>query len=196
MTDNRTKTLIRSLSAPAILTALGDGNIVSPKFVDWAITRIGTAGKKLDNLIHGTAVACIYLSMPHKEGGHNCANRALKLIKAMPKGSRSKTLIAWFHAYSNIRIVTDAKTKELTAGVLPPTSKQYKAADPIAAMDKPFWSVDEVAPTPADFTTDAFAKRVAALIKAAKADNAKLDAKGIAALADLEGLAATLAPAA
>lgn len=192
MTENRIKTLDRAISAPAILTALNEGNAVSPKFVDGAITRIGTAGKKLDNLIHGTAVACIYLSMPHKDGGHNCAARALKLLQAMPKGSRAKTLIAWFHAYSNIRIVMDAKTKQLKAGVLKPENKQYKAADPIAAMEKPFWIVEEVAANPADFTTDSLAKRVALLIKAAKDKNAKLDAAGIAALADLEGLAVKL----
>jgi hypothetical protein len=193
MTDNRTKTLDRALSAPAILTALNEGNNVSPKFVDGAITRIGTMGKKLDNLIHGTAVACIYLSMPHKEGGHNCAARALKLVKAMPKGSRAKALVAWFHAYSNIRIVKDTKSGELKAGVLKPENKQYKAADPVAALANPFWSVEEKDVDPAAFTTDSLVKRVAALIKAAKADNAKLDAAGIAALADLEGLATKLA---
>lgn len=192
MTDNRTKTLDRAISAPAILTALHEGNAVSPKFVDGAITRIGTMGKKMDNLLHSTAVACIYLSMPHTDGGHNCAARALKLLQAMPKGSRAKALIAWFHAYSNIRIVKDSKTGGLKAGVLKPENKQYKIADPIAAMAKPFWTVEEKDVDPADFTTDSLAKRVAALIKAAKSDNARLDAAGIAALADLEGLAVKL----
>lgn len=193
MTDNRTKTLDRAISAPAILTALNDGNAVSAKFVDGAITRIGTAGKKLDNLIHGTAVACIYLSMPHKDGGHNCAARALKLLQSMPKGSRAKALVAWFHAYSNIRFVKDSKTGALKAGVLKPDNKQYKPADPITAMDKPFWSVEEKDVDPSEFTTDNIAKAIAALIKKAKADNAKLDAVGIAALADLEGLATKIA---
>ncbi len=183
-------------SAQAILTALTDGNAVSGKSVSEATKRIASTGAKLDNQIHGTAVACIYLSMSIAEGGPaSGASPALGLINAMPKGSRVKALIAWFAAFSNVRIVYDKKAKKYTAGVLPSTAKTYAVPTPDAAMAKPFWTVEESDASPADYMTANFALAVKNLLAKATADNAKLDAKGKAALADLKAAAAKLAPA-
>ncbi len=187
MTD-KSKTFDRANIFSAF-ASMQEGNGFSTSAVDKNIGWIASTGKKMDCMIHATAVVCIYLSMPHKDGGHNCANRALKLVNAMPKGSRVKALVAWFHAYSNIRLRWDKKAGAYTAGVLKPSAKDYKPADPQTAMSKPFWSVEEKDVDPSEFTTDTLAKRVAALLKAASAANAKLDAKGKAALADLQAAA-------
>lgn len=192
MTINR-KTFNRALAASSVLTSLMDGNAVSGKAVASAIASIAGIGAKLDNQIHGTAVACIYLSMSVAEGGPaSGAGPAVALMNAMPKGSRAKALGSWFAAFSNIRVKLDPKTKVWTGGVISSDLKSYAVPTPDAAMAKPFWTVEEVAPAPSAFTTDNLAKAVALLIGRAKADNAVLDVKGRAALADLETLSASL----
>lgn len=185
------KTLDRS-SAGAVLNSLNEGNLVSGKKVDASIKWIASTGSKMDATIHATAVACIYLSMPHKEGGHNCAMRALALVNAMPKGSRVKALVAWFHAYSNIRFRWEKKAGAYSAGVLKPEAKEYRDARPADALAKPFWSVEEKAVDPAEFTHDKFAAAVAALIKKATAAVDKLSPADKAALDDLRAVGTKL----
>jgi hypothetical protein len=180
------KGLDRSV-AGAVLTSLHEGNAVCSRKVDAEIKWIGGTGKKMDGSIHATAVACIYLSMPHLDGGHNCAIRAERLVNAMPKGSRVKALVAWFTRFSNIRLIRQ-EDGSYKGAVLKPTAKDYKDADPQTALTKPFYSVEEKDVDPAAFDDQAFAKAVAALIKRAKSDNAALGAEGLAALADLEVL--------
>lgn len=192
MTLNR-KTFDRAASASSVLTSFMEGNTVSAKGVMSAIGTIGTIGGKLDNMIHGTAVACIYLSMSISEGGPATgAAPAVALLNNMPKGSRSKALAAWFTAFSNVRLKYDKAAKAWAGGVVGSTAKSYAVPTPDAAMAKPFWTVEEAETLPTAFTTDTLAKRVAALIAAAKAENATLDLKGKAALADLETLSETL----
>lgn len=181
--------------AQAVLSSMMSGNLYDPNKVDTNVTYIGTAGRKLDGTIHGTAVACLYLSMPHADGGHNCAIRAVRLANAMPKGSRVKALVAWLSAYSNIRLRYDTKSGRYVGGVLKPTDKTYRAVTKTMladAMAKPFWSVEEKVTLPSEFTDSSLAKAVANLIAKAQADNASLSILGKAALADLEAVAKTL----
>lgn len=192
MTINR-KSFNRAANGSAILTSLMDGNAVDASAVNAAIKSIGTAGRKLDTQIHGTAVACIYLSMSVAEGGPATgAKPAIDLLNALPKGTRAEKLAKWFATYSNVRVRWDKKAKAFTGGVLGADAKGYAVPRPNEAMDKPFFDLGKDERESVDFTTDMMAKRVAALLTAAKADNAKLDAKGKAALADLEKLAAKL----
>jgi hypothetical protein len=147
-----------------------------------SIASIKGRGAALDIDIHATAVAAIYTSMDHKD-----ANTACLLLNAMPKGSRAKTLALWFMHYSNI--VVTAKDGVFSAKMMKEDHADYKASpDVVAALAKPFWSVEEKVDAAA-FDTQAFAKAVAALIKRAGNDNANLDSAGKAALADLRVLA-------
>jgi hypothetical protein len=187
------KTALDRTSYGAVFTGLHDGNSISPKGVDASIRYVASTGAKLDGTIHGTAVACIHLSMPHKDNGHNCANRAAALVNAMPKSSRRKALIAWFTAFSNIRFVADPSNKAVLKGhVLPPSSKMYADARPDDAYVKPFWTVEEKGTDASEFNALSLAKAVAALIKRASNENAKLDSSALDVLADLKGLSARL----
>lgn len=141
------------------------------------IKWIGTTGKKMDAVIHATAVGCILMSMPLDENGFLNADPAIKLMNAMPKGSRAKALAAWFEAFSNIRVKLDGKTATWTGGLLKPTDKLYKAADPTTAFAKPFWSVDEKATDPKAFL---LGEQLARLIKMAS------DPKNMADMTDDE----------
>lgn len=179
-------------NARAVLTALNEGNSIDAKRVDASIRYVTQTGAKLLPTIHATAVACIHLSMPHIDGGHNCAIRATNLVNAMPKGTRVKALVAWFAAFSNIRLVWDKKLNTYKGGVLKPEAKAYVQADPGGAMLKPFWTPEEKDVDPAVFTDSKFATAIANLIARAKGSNATLDAKGLAVLADLEAVALKL----
>lgn len=186
----------RAANASAVLTSLMVGDKVDGTAVASATATISGAGQKLDNQIHGTAVACIMLSMSIQEGGPaSGAGPAVNLLNAMPRGSRAKALSAWFTAFSNIRCKLNAKSKQWEGGVLPATAKTYAVPDPKAAMDRPFWTAEEKDVTPSVFTTDKFKARVKALLAAAKADNAELDDEGKALLAGIEAATAPKAPA-
>lgn len=186
----------RAMPASSFLTHLMDGNAVDAGKVSTATSFIGTDATKLQDKIHGVAVACIYLSMSVAEGGPATgAAPALRLLNVLPKGQRAKDLAAWFAKFSNIRVRFDPKAKAWTGGVIDAKTKLYAVPRPNEAMDCPFWELAKDDRIGADFTTDKLASRVKAIITAAKADTAKLDAKGKAALADLESLAAKLEPA-
>lgn len=178
--------------AVAVLASLMVGNTYDGGLVDKAVSYVAATGKKLDGTIHAAAVACIYLSMPHADGGHNAHERAVRLVNAMPKGSRVKALVAWFTEFSNLRINFDKKLGQYTGGVLPPTAKTYAAARPVEAMAMPFWTPAEAPPAADAFNSAMFANAVASLIKRATVANAALDAVGIAALADLRQVALKL----
>lgn len=197
MTNNRTTTA-RPSGVAAILADLKTGTAFDRAKVDKLTKTFRDAGKTWQDRAEALAVAAMHLSLPHEDGGHNCPARAIALVNAFPQGSRVKALVGWFHDFTNIRLRYDTKVKAYTGGVLKPTDKSYRKLTPemlAAAAGKPFYSIAEAAPAVGAFTTDNFAKRVAALLKAATDANAKLDAKGTAALADLKVLAAKLEPA-
>lgn len=195
MTINR-KSFNRAAEGTSILTSLMDGNAVDASAVNAAIKSIATTGRKLDTQIHGTAVACVYLSMSIAEGGPaSGAGPAVALLNALPKGTRAEKLAKWFATFSNIRVRWDKKAKAFTGGVLAADAKGYAMPRPNEAMNLPFYDMGKDERETVDFTTDNFAKAVAALLGKATADNAKLDAKGKAALADLQKVANKLAPA-
>lgn len=186
MTINR-KTFNRALAGSAVLSAMMTGDTVSAKAVDAAIKSIATAGAKLDNQIHGTAVACLMLSLSVAEGGPaSGAGPAVRLLNALPKGTRAEKLAKWFATFSNVRVRWDKEAKAFVGGVITDKSKMYAAPRPDAAMETPFYDLGRDPRETVDFTTDKLAKAVAHLLAKAKAENAKLDSKGKAALADLE----------
>lgn len=185
------KTTLDRTSSGAVLTSLHEGNSVDAKRVDQSIGWIAGAGRKMDGTIHATAVACIYLSMPHVDGGHNCPNRAAKLVNAVAKHCRAvrlKALIGWFSAFSNVRFVKDDKSGIYTGKIVTPKSQMYKVADPQGANVKPFWTAEEANGDPAAFTDETLYKRIAAIIKAAAKDGALLSTKGKERLAALNKL--------
>lgn len=154
------------------------------------IKWIGSTGKKLDAVIHATAVGCIYMSMPLDENGFLNADPAIKLMNAMPKGSRAKALAAWFEAFSNIRVKMDPKSASWVGGLLKPTDKLYVEAKPVDAFAKPFWSVEEKNTDPKAFL---LGEQLARLIKmASKPENLEgMTDDEKAFLNDLGKLAAT-----
>lgn len=184
------KSTLNRTSSAAVLSACMVGNTFDGNAIATQIKWIAQTGPKLDATIHAVAVACIGMSMPHAEGGHNCPLRALQLcqtLKDLNKSVRLKALIAWFTAMSNLRLKIEGD--KVTGGVLKPTMKGYRDDITIAAADaKPFWSVEEKDVDPAAFDDDAFAAAVAKLIKRAKSDNASLSPAAATALADLEAL--------
>lgn len=164
-------TFANAKDASAVLTSLhAGGNAIDSGAVASAIKWIASTGKKLDDRIHATAVACIHLSMPQDVGGHLNADSARQLLNAMPRGSRAKALAAWFEAFSNIRLTYDKKAGEWKVKLLKPQDAGYADADPKAAFDKPFWSVDEQDVDAAAFSIGALLKTL--LTKADKAATA------------------------
>jgi hypothetical protein len=155
-----------------------------------SIRTIATAGSKLDARIHATACALLERAADHRD-----CSLVPSLVEAMPKSSRRKALIAWFHAYSNVRIVVSPKG-EVTAGVPKVDSKLYVEPRSADAFAKPFWSVEEKETDPRAFDDAAFAKAVQSLIARAKSDAASLSPAAAAALADLSLVGQKLAPAA
>lgn len=127
------------------------------------IKWIAATGKKMDAVIHATAVGCIYMSMPLDENGFLNADPAINLMRAMPKGSRAKALAAWFEAFSNIRVKLN-KDGQWVGGLLRPTDKLYADANPVDAFAKPFYSVEEKATDPKAFI---LGEQLARLIKLA-----------------------------
>jgi hypothetical protein len=178
----------------AVLESLKTDNHFDVTKIDASNVTVYNMGRKSDAIIHATAVACIYLSMPHVDGGHNCHIRAMNLVNNMPKGSRVKALVAWFAAYSNVRLIFDKKVGKYRGGVLKPDLKGYDVATPQAALAKPFWMVEEANVSPKAFTDDTLAIAVANLIARAKMDNAVLSVKGLAALKDLQTISAANPP--
>ena len=176
-------TKVNLLDSAAVLGSMmpAGANDYCPKLIGASIKTIAGNGAKLDARIHATAVALV-----HRAADHRDASLVPNLISAMPKSSRRKALIAWFHAYSNVIIKVDAKGV-VTAGVPKVESKLYRQPDPVKAEASPFWSVDEKDTDPKAFL---FGKRIAALLKAAEAHVDALSTSDKAVLADLRIIAA------
>jgi hypothetical protein len=135
------------------------------------ITRIGTAGRKLDKAIHAAAVSCLYHIM--KDGQ---TTLYVKLADAMPKGSRVKALHFWASHHAPMTVSTDKNGKTTV------TLKKGRTAEDFnleGAEATPFWdfSVEKV---PGPMTVD---KIVAWLKKQTNPENERVedDARALAA---------------
>lgn len=171
-----TKNVRDTADASVILNSFRKSDNMGASIAD-QIKWIAATGKKLDAVIHATAVGCILMSMPLDENGFLNADPAIKLMNAMPKGSRAKALAAWFEAFSNIRVKLDPKSGEWVGGLLKPTDKLYAVAKPEDAFAKPFWSVEEKNTDPKAFL---LGEQLARLIKMAS------DPKNLADMTDDE----------
>lgn len=181
------KVFNRATDARTVLNSFYAGSSIDGKALATGIKAIAATGKKLDVQMHATAVACLVSSMPMADGGHLNATPAAQLLNAMPKGSRAKALAAWFEAFSNIVLKKD-KEGAWVAKLTPPTQKNYKALtdkDVQAALDKPFWSVDEKDTDPKAFL---LGPAIAKLLKMAEQHLAEMSDADKAALADLRGI--------
>lgn len=69
------------------------------------IKTIQTRGANLDKLIQETAIGIIKHVEEHGE-----VSLAIKLYKAMPKGSRAVALASWFQQFGKIQVNADKKT--------------------------------------------------------------------------------------
>lgn len=105
--------------------------ITDTKKLDKAIASIGTAGAKLDTAIHTVAMSCLYHASVHGD-----VEKTVALVKAMPKSSRVKGLIAWIECFTPVRIKLGDNS---VSGRL---EKGWKAEDfELSNADaKPFWS--------------------------------------------------------
>lgn len=189
------KTKLDRTAAAQVLASCMEGNTYSPKAIASNIKWIGQTGPKLDATIHASAIACIAVSLPHNEGGHSCFHSAVALVqtlKDLNKSARTKALIAWFHAHSNLRLRIE-KDGKVTGGILPQKSKLFRAGiDPMAAWDKPFWVVEEKDTDPREFS---IGLALANLLKRAEKAIAEMSDEEKAALADLKATFDKLAPA-
>jgi hypothetical protein len=135
------------------------------------ITRIATAGKKLDGAIHAAAVSCLYHIM--KDGQ---TTLYAKLAEAMPKGSRLKALHFWASHHAPMTVSTDKDGKVKVTLKKDRTAEDFDLA---GAEATPFWafSVEKV---PGPMTVD---KIVAWLKKQTNPENERVedDARALAA---------------
>ena len=132
--------------------------------IDRNINQIKTLSRRLDPLIHETAMAI----MAHAEA-HNDCSRAALLVDAMPKSSRRNALMQWFLDFSPIIVqsVRDKKTGESVVKAKlakEGESKHFKAFDIEGARAMPFYDYKREA----DFVVldgEALDKQVVSLIK-------------------------------
>lgn len=122
----------------ANITIITDSNKI-----DEAIASVATKGKSLDQLIHRTAVSCVYHSQQHGD-----TTKLSALVNAMPKSGRRKALIAWVEAH----VPVDAEeTKDTKDGYSIKLKKGRKPEDFLVseAAAVPFWDfTQERAPIP------------------------------------------------
>jgi hypothetical protein len=93
------------------------------------VRTIATSGKKLDELVHTTAVAGLVLIQA--DGN---ATRMDQLLQALPKGYRRQGFVLWVQAFSPIRWNGDGKV-----GVMKATAKTFTPFDVEGANAVPFW---------------------------------------------------------
>jgi len=138
-------TKINMTDAKAMFLAMvPKGAVPVLAMMDKNIGWIKTTGTKMDAVMHSTAVACLAASQTHENGGHHCPLRFERMLNAMPRGSRAKTLADWAEHFSNLRAKYDKKAGVWKVGILTPASKQHKEQiDLIAAFAKPFYEVEE-----------------------------------------------------
>lgn len=132
-----------------------------------------------------------------RAAAHNDCSLAGELVTAMPKGARRNDLIAWFVAFSNVRIKLDKETGRYKSGLCSKNDKSWRDATALdaglkEAWDRPFYSVEEAKRDANPFDSKAFAAAVAKLIKRAQADNAQLSDTDKAVLADMIDMSAKL----
>ncbi len=111
--------------------------------IDAAIASVATKGKSLDQLIHRTAVSCVYHSQQHGDTTKLCA-----LVDAMPKSGRRKALIAWVEAHVPVDADETTDTKD---GYTIKLRKGRKPEDFLVseAAAVPFWDfTQERVPVP------------------------------------------------
>ncbi|WP_448500715.1 hypothetical protein [Sphingomonas sp.] len=173
-----------------------DSNSYCAKKIGRSITDIAKAGKKLDARLHATAFAVM-----DRAAAHNDCSLAAPLVAAMPRGARRNDMIAWFAAFSNVRIKLDKDSGTFKAGLVSSKAKDFRDAGALAdglrdAWAKPFYSVEEAERASNPFDDKRFAAAVARLIKQAEEATSGLSADTQAALADLKAINAKLTPAA
>lgn len=104
------------------------------KNIDTNIRKITTNAKKLNELIHSTAIMVIQHAKEHGD-----CTRALALVKAMPASMRRTMLVLWFETYTPIRV----KLNDDKVGILKETAKNYVAWDIDGATATPFYELAE-----------------------------------------------------
>jgi len=180
-------TMTKPISAAVLLTQLHTGNSIDPKKCKTMLTHVRNGDKLNEMRTHALAVAAIHRSMPIGQGGSFDCSLADTLVNSLGKRVRAKALVAWFAAYSNIRLLRDDKTGLYTAKLIPPASKMFVEAKPADALAKPFWEVEEKGTDPASFTTETLDRRLSLLLKAA--GDAKLPASVKAIVDEMQALA-------
>lgn len=107
------------------------------KQVKKQITVIGTAGAKLDQAIHATALACLGHAAQYGD-----TRLFADLYDAISKGGRRKALVAWAMK-SSPYFLFDDKDKGLRFGLYKPEVKAYKEWDWQTLNDVPFYEQEE-----------------------------------------------------
>ena len=183
----------------AALSGLQTGNRFDGAKVQARTKSIQGRGYKLDVDIHAVACATLFMAMPEGLGGNSNCEPARQLLMAMPKGSRAKTLCDWFAAHSNI-VLKQGKDGKWSVGLDKSEARKDDDALPAlakAAMDKPFWTVEEKTKGPEAF--DIYAQIAVLMKKADKAiKSGQIDEKNLAAFEKFNAFAVAegLVPAA
>ncbi len=141
--------------------------------IDAAIASVATKGKSLDQLIHRTAVSCVYHSQQHGDTTKLC-----KLVDVMPKSGRRKALIAWVEAHVPVDADETNDTKE---GYTIKLRKGRKPEDFLVseAASVPFWdfTVERVpVPMTLERAIAAFEKAIAKAVEQGNATESDANA--------------------
>lgn len=155
--------------AAVLVAGFNDANNGNGYF-DRAVAWIKDTGSKMDTVIHAAAVYALMQCREHDNGGHRNTDPIKRLMTAMPKSVRGKTLCDWFNAFGGGMVVSFDKKKQAWKVFLP-TSDKREAVDVDAAMAKPFYSVEEKTAGPAAFN---LAKAIDNLLKNASKDGVTL----------------------
>lgn len=126
-----------------------------------AIQNINIAGKGLDDAVQSVGLDVL----AHVEA-HGEVSLAIKLLRALPKGARAKALADWFMRFGKISVNTDRKA----AKSLPLLYCKTGSTNLEGAAATPWYKCKQDKPLAEEFD---FAGRLAALIKAAQAAQAK-----------------------
>ncbi len=110
-----------------------------------AITGIAKTASTIGDRIHAVQVAILLQSLPHAEGGHLDASKALPLAQALGKSLPRNKIVGWFHDFTNIRITVTTKEGQSTWAMklLGPKDNGYReltSADVKEAIAKPYWA--------------------------------------------------------
>lgn len=148
---------------------------------DRAVQWLKDTGSKMDTVIHAAAVYALGQSREHADGGHRNTDPIKRLMQAMPRSTRAKTLADWFTAFGNCTVSFDKKSKAWK--VFLPASDKCEAIDMDRAMTTPFYSVEEKTEGPKAFN---LSDAIAALIKRAESDKVTLSDVEAAVIADIK----------